>query len=69
MTEEKGDAQTVDSRRVPTEGGRTVLRREENWDSNLEAGSVSEDGASRSCQLDLLGATQSWYTMTSNFWD
>ncbi len=53
----------------PTDSGRTVLRTEENWDSNLEAGSVSEDGASRSCQLDLLGATQSWYTMTSNFWD
>jgi len=44
MTEEKGDARTVDSRRVPTEGGRTVLRTEENWDSNLEAGSVSQDG-------------------------
>ena len=28
----------------PTDGGRTVLRTEENWDSNLEAGSVSQDG-------------------------
>ncbi len=28
----------------PTAGGRTVLRTEENWDSNLEAGSVSQDG-------------------------
>ncbi len=29
----------------PTDSGRTVLRTEENWDSNLEAGSVSQDGA------------------------
>ena len=28
----------------PTDGGRTVFRTEENWDSNLEAGSVSQDG-------------------------
>ena len=27
-----------------TDGGRTVLRTEENWDSNLGAGSVSQDG-------------------------
>ena len=29
----------------PTDGGRIILRTEENWDSNIEAHSIQQEGA------------------------